>query len=144
MLAYRHLKNYLEPFGYAPTPGTVSLQKHNTLPTVFFLCVDYFFIKIWSKSDAEHLFNAIGANFKYTVDIKGKNYCGLALDQNYKLGFANISMLKFLSPTLKRLKYMLKVSPQHSPYRNNPITCGKKGYNRLLPMKYVNYFYFQK
>ena len=29
ILAYKHLKNSLEPYGYTPIPGTVGLWKHN-------------------------------------------------------------------------------------------------------------------
>ena len=92
ILAYRHLKNSLEPFGYEPIQGTVGLWNYRTKPTKFCLCVDDFGIKYQSKEDADHLCNAIGTNFRYTVDREGKNYCGLYLDWNYKLGYVDISM----------------------------------------------------
>jgi len=77
ILAYRHLKNCLEPFGYQPIPGTIGLWHHKSRPTKFCLCVDDFGIKYWSKEDAQHLYRVIGANFRYTVDEEGRNYCGL-------------------------------------------------------------------
>ena len=80
ILAYQHLKACLEPFGYEPIEGTVGLWHHKTRPTKFCLCVDDFGIKYWSKSDAEHLCNAIGKSFRYIVDYEGKNYCGLTLN----------------------------------------------------------------
>ena len=52
VLACRHLKNSLEPYGHAPIPATVGLWQHNKRPTKSCLCVNDFGIKHWSKSDA--------------------------------------------------------------------------------------------
>ena len=79
ILAYQHLKNSLGPYGYNPIEGTVGLWTHDKRPTKFCLCVDDFGVKYWSKSDADHLCNAVGANFQYTTDMEGKNYCGLLI-----------------------------------------------------------------
>jgi hypothetical protein len=62
--------------------------------------VDDFGIKYWSKEDADHLCNVIGANFRYTVDLEGKNYCGLILDWNYALGYVNIHIPKYVQEIL--------------------------------------------
>ena len=80
ILTYKHLKNSLDPHGYTPIPGTIGLWKHNARPTKFCLCVDDFGVKYWPEEDAQHLCNAVGANFRYTVDMEGANYCGLNLD----------------------------------------------------------------
>jgi len=80
LLAYEHFKSSLAPYGYFPIPGIIGLWKHKTHPIIFCLCVDDFGVKYWSKEDADHLCNAIGANFRYTVDWEGSNYCGLSLD----------------------------------------------------------------
>ena len=114
ILAYQHLKNCLLPFGYYPVPGTSGLWKHKKRPTVFCLCVDDFGIKYWSKEDANHLERAIATKFKYTIDNEGKNYCGLTLDWNYRQGYVDISMPKYIQKLLKRLDYTPK--KQHSPY----------------------------
>ena len=58
----------------------------------------------------EHLYNVLGANYRYTVDHEGKNYCGLILEWNYKLGFIDIAMPKIVPVTRKKLNYILKVS----------------------------------
>merc|ERR1711884_591004 len=42
ILAYEHLRNIIEPFGYYHIPGTAGLWKHKTRPTVFCLCIDDF------------------------------------------------------------------------------------------------------
>ena len=131
ILAYRHLKNCLEPFGYEPIPGTVGLWHHKTKPTKFCLCVDDFGIKFWSKEDADHLCNAIGANFKYTVDKEGKNYCGLQIDWNYKRNYVDISMPKSTPDALRKLNHIPKKLPQHSPHKYNPIIYGKKGTQQM-------------
>ena len=80
ILAYEHLKNYLEPFGYESISGIIGLWHYKTRLTKFYLCLDNFGIKYWSKNDADHLCNTIGANFWYTVDKEGKNYCRLNLN----------------------------------------------------------------
>ena len=132
ILAYRHLKNSLEPFGYEPIHGTVGLWHHRTKPTKFCLCVDDFGIKYWSKEDADHLCNAIGTNFRYTVDREGKNYCGLHLDWNYKLGYVDISMPLSVPAALKKLNYQPKIFPQHSPHQHTPIIYAKKGSQQMV------------
>ena len=79
LLAYEHLKNSLEPYGYHPVKGTIGLWEYKTRPTKFCLCIDDFGIKYWSKEDADYLCNAIGTNFRYTIDPEGKNYYRLTL-----------------------------------------------------------------
>ena len=131
ILAYRHLKNFLELYGYEPITGTVGMWWHKTRPTIFYLCVDDFGIKFWSKEDANHLCNAIGANFKYTVDQEGKNYCGLQIDWNYSRGYIDKSIPKSIPDTLKKLNYSPKKLPQFSPHKHTPIIYGKKGAQQL-------------
>ena len=131
ILAYKHLKNCLEPFGYEPIPGTVGMWHHKTRPTKFCLCVDDFGIKFWSKEDADHLCNSIGANFRYTVDKEGKDYCGLHLDWNYKRGYVDISMPKSIPDALKKLNHSPKIFPQYSPHKHTPIIYGKKGSQQM-------------
>ena len=127
ILAYQHLKSCLEPFGYEPIEGTVGLWHHKTRPTKFCLCVDDFGIKYWSKSDAEHLFNAIRKNFRFTVDYEGNNYCGLTLKWNYPLGHVDTSMPKSIPEILKKLNHASPSRPQHSPHKHAPIQYGEKG-----------------
>ena len=60
ILAYNNLQHSLKPFGYAPVLGTVGVWQHETRPTTFCLCEDGFGIKYHTKSDAQHLLDAIG------------------------------------------------------------------------------------
>ena len=70
--------------------------------------------------------NAIRVNFNYTIDKKGKNYCSLVLDWYYNLGYADISMPKYIPETLKKLSYQPKVHLQHTLYKNIPIQHSNK------------------
>ena len=71
ILAYDNLQVNLKPFGYEPVIGTVGIWQHKTRSTTLYLCVDDFGIKYSSKQDAQHLLDAIGANYKYTCDWTG-------------------------------------------------------------------------
>lgn len=131
ILAYQHLKNSLEPYGYSHIPGTIGIWKHESRPTKFCLCVDDFGVKYWSKSDADHLCNAVGATFRYTVDMTGSHYCGLELDWNYKLGYVDTKIRKYIPSTLKRLHHKPGKIPQHSPHKYIPFQYPKKGQQQM-------------
>lgn len=92
ILAYKNVKNLLEPHGYYPAPGTQGLWKHKTRPTRFCLCVDDFGIKYYAKRDVEHLLTALASHYKYTIDWTGKNYCGLNIKWNYSDKWVEISI----------------------------------------------------
>jgi len=59
ILAFEQLRDHLAPFGYHPVKHTPGLWSHETLKTTFTLAVDDFGIKYFSKTDADHLFNAL-------------------------------------------------------------------------------------
>ena len=80
ILAHECMRSSLEPYGHEIIPATVGLCRHKTTLTNVWLCVDNFGIKHWSKQDANHLWNAIGAIPKRTVDKEGTDYCRLTLD----------------------------------------------------------------
>ena len=91
LLAYKNLKNSLVPYGYYPIQGTVGLWEYQTRLIKFYLSVDDFGIKFWSKEDAQHLCNAIRVMFKYTVDSYEIYYYSLNLDWYYNLGHVDIT-----------------------------------------------------
>ena len=126
ILAYDNLQWRLKPFGYTHVTGTVGVWTHNTRQTIFFLCVDDFGIKYYSKDDAQHLINAIGSNYQYTTDWTGRNYCGLTLDWNYPAGYVDISMPGYLKKALKRLQHKQQVTSQYSPHAHIPIKYATK------------------
>ena len=78
------------------------------------MCVDDFSIKYWSKEDAEHLCNAIGASH-----------------WNYKLGYVDISILKAILSILKKLNHILKVSPQYSLHHHIPIQYSRRDIQQM-------------
>ena len=65
------------------------------------------------------------------VDKKGKDYCGLHLNWNYKRGYVDISMPKSIPDAFKKLKHIPKISPQHSPHKHTPIVYGRKGMQQM-------------
>ena len=85
LLACNHLVRNLAHHGYRPISHTMGLWKHDSLPTKFCLCVDDFGIKYFSRSDAEHLLNALRQHYTVSVtDWEGKSFCGLTFDWNYE------------------------------------------------------------
>ena len=131
MLAYQHLKQCLEPYGYEPMPRTTGLWRHKSRPTIFCLCVDDFGINFWNRHDADHSCNAIGANFQHAVDEEEKNHCGLTITCDFKQGHVDVSMPKCVPTTLKKLMHIPKVQPQHSPHMHIPTQHGKKGQQQM-------------
>ena len=71
VLAFDNLVENLSIHGYAPIPHTSGIRQHAPRKTKFCLCVDYFRAKYSSKTDAEHLLNALGQQYTYTVDCTG-------------------------------------------------------------------------
>ena len=72
ILVYKYLKNCLELFGYEPILETIGLWQYKTRLTKFYLHVDDFCTKYWSKDNANHLCSSISENFQYTIDKEGK------------------------------------------------------------------------
>jgi hypothetical protein len=132
LLAYKHLVNILQPFGYYPCPYTTGLWKHKTRPTVFCLCVDDFGIKYFNDADRDHLLNALKSNYRISTDLEGKHYCGLTLDWNYAQKFVEISMPEYVIKTLERLCHPLPKRPQYAPHAWNKPVFGRK-------VQYANY-----
>jgi hypothetical protein len=61
-------------------PCTPGHWRHRTKCTTFVLCVDDFGVKCFSKADAQHLTDALEADYKLTIDWDGALCCGLTLD----------------------------------------------------------------
>ena len=95
-LARDQLIKHLAPYGYYPTLQEPNIWAHKTKPTKFCLCVDDFGIKYFSKSDGEHLINALQTAYKITINKEGTDFCGLKLNWNYDKGFVDISMPKYV------------------------------------------------
>jgi hypothetical protein len=74
----------LKPFGYYPARHTPGLWLHNKKPTAFSLVVDDFAVKYVTKSDANHLRDALLQHYEITTDWEGTVYSGITLDWDYK------------------------------------------------------------
>ena len=118
ILAYQHLVNNLAPHGYTPCKYSLGLWTHTTRPTKFCLCVDDFGVKYFSKDDADHLLSSLrSSGFTVSTDWSGKNYCGLTLDWNYKDGYVDISMPKYVSAALLKFQHQTPARPCHAPHK---------------------------
>ena len=67
LLAYKFLKQNLEPHGCIPIPHTVGLWKHKSRNVVFCLCVDDFGVKYYDKKDVHHLIQTLQNFMKYPL-----------------------------------------------------------------------------
>ena len=68
ILAYEQLREHLAKSGYVPMKHTPGLWRHESFPTTFTLAVEDFGIKYFKKSDADHLFKALGDKYSLTID----------------------------------------------------------------------------
>ena len=80
VLVFQQLSERLKTAGYLQIHGSSDIWKHETRQTVFCLCVYGCGVKYFSKEDADHLLNTLGAHCNYTVDWTGCNFCGLTFD----------------------------------------------------------------
>ena len=69
LLTYKCLRNSLEPCGFTLTLGIISTWQHNSRLIKFYLCTDNFRVNYSSKSNLDHLCNAV-KNYKYTINIE--------------------------------------------------------------------------
>ena len=125
VLAYNNVVRLLEPYGYAPVPGTQGIWKHKDKPTRFCLCVDDFGIKYYNKADVEHLLQALSSHYDYTIDWKGTNYCGLTMKWNYTAGYVDVSIPNYIKYLLKRLQHPQPSKPVHAPHEWQAPIYGK-------------------
>ena len=133
VLAYEHLVNNLKPHGYEPIPHTIGLWRHKTRPTTFCLCVDDFGLKYFKKEDADHFLQALGENYKYSVDWTGQNFCGLSFDWHYKHQYVDVSMHKYVQKLLHKFQHKPPKSPVRSPYLVAPWRPRKPGERQYAP-----------
>jgi hypothetical protein len=125
LLAYQHLVKQLPPHRYHSCPYTTGLWQHDTRQTKFCLCVDDFGVKYFSIQDADHLPNALRANYKIKVDWDGKNYCGLSIKW-YAKNYVDVSMPGYVANTLERLQHRSPAHPQYAPHQWTQPAYGQK------------------
>ena len=114
-------------------------------PYSFFLCVDDFGVKNYSRNDAEHLLNTLGKSYEYTVDWDGANFCGLTLNWNYEKGYVDVSMSEYVRNALQRLRHTPKVSSKYSPHPYTPIVYRKKAHDNMQQTQtLLRYYHLQR
>ena len=124
-LAAKKLAADLKPFGYYKCPTTAGLWKHESRPITFTLVVNDFGVKYVDKADAEHLENALKANYPMTTDWTGNKYIGITLDWNYSKREMRSSMPGYVQKALKQFNYVKSSnSRQNSP---SPYVAPKFG-----------------
>ena len=121
ILAYQHLVNNLAPFSYTPIPHTVGLWKHKTRPISFCLCVDDFGIKYKNREDIDHFLKSLEANYKYTTDWEGRNFCGLTFNWRYDEGYVDVSMPTYINKILHKFQHQRLSKAQKSPFAVTPL-----------------------
>jgi len=126
VLAYDQLRAHLAPFGYHPVRNTPGLWRHDHRPTTFTLAVDDFGIKFFTKTDADHLFDALSTKYTITKDWTGSSYLGFAIDWDYAAGHVDISMPGYVPKALLTLRHPAPTKPQHSPHRWTAPVYGQK------------------
>jgi hypothetical protein len=126
LLAYQHLVKQLAPYGYHPCPCTTGLWQHDTRQTKLCLCVDDFGVKYFSQHDADHLLDALRADYKISVDWEGKNYCGLVIKWNEAKNYVDVSMPGYVATTLTRLQHRCPARPQYAPHQWTQPAYGQK------------------
>jgi hypothetical protein len=79
ILANKHLRRKLAPFGYYKSTNTPGLWRHKPRPTTFKLVVRNFGVKNVYKDDVDHLISSIKKTYRLTKDWTGNLYCRITL-----------------------------------------------------------------
>ena len=116
ILANKLLKERLAKHAYHELPHTPGLFKHETRPVWFTLVVDDFGIKYICEEHAKHLLDVLREHYTMEVDLKGKLYCGISLEWNYKDKYVDLSMPNYTQKQLNRYGWKKPKRPQHCPY----------------------------
>jgi hypothetical protein len=124
ILAFNQLVKMPAPHGYKPMPFTPGLWRHRTKRTTFALCVDDFGVKCFSKADAQHLIDALKADYKLTINWAGALCCGLTLDWHCDKGCVDVSMPGYLPRALKQFDRPTPLQPQHALHKWLAPVCG--------------------
>ena len=137
-MAYKQLVTRLNKHGYIAIPTANGLWKHVDRRTLFTLCVDNFGVKYDSMEDLNHLIKALKENYEITVDMEGRQFCGLQLDWNYKAGYVDISMPGYVQKKIKN-----SITPSrivhNMPHTNGSSQCTVENYSmQHLPIPVIS------
>jgi hypothetical protein len=126
LLANQLLQKTVETLWLYPARHTPGLWLHTTKPTAFSLLVDDFAVKYVTKSDANHLHDALLQNYEITTDWEGTVYSGINLDWDYKKRTCDISTPGYITNVLNKLQHDAPRTPQHTPSKYITPVYGAK------------------
>ena len=85
-----------------------------------------FGVKYFTKDHIQHLLDALGENYTYTVDWEGQYYCGLKLNWSYAKRYVDISIPEYIHYVLSRFHHPKPKLLKYSPHKHIPIRYGSK------------------
>ena len=88
--------------------------------------MDDFGLKYVGQEHAQHLMNTLKQEYKISQDWEEKQYPGLDLDWDYSQRRVHISMLEYITNTLKRLHHTAPKKPQYQPHPHAKPKYGAK------------------
>ena len=68
VLVFDNLIKNLSSHGYKPVSNTIGILHHTKRCITFFLCVNDFGVKYYSKDNTIHLLDSLSEKYTYTVD----------------------------------------------------------------------------
>jgi hypothetical protein len=84
-LANEQLREFLEPYGYLPSPITPGLWKDTNSDLMFTLAVEDFGVRYTNWQDVEKLISTLQNKYKCSTDWEGDRYIGLTLNWDYEI-----------------------------------------------------------
>ena len=105
IIAQKLLEERLEAHQYRQSTTTPGFWKHDWHPISFTLVVDDFGVKYVGKEHANHLFAVLGQNYVVDDNEKGKKYCGINLEWDYKSRKVHLSMPGYCAEALHRFQH---------------------------------------
>jgi hypothetical protein len=133
ILANKHLRCKLEPFGYYESTNTPGLWRHKSRPLTFTLVVDNFGVKFVDKADVDHLISSIKTTYTLTEDWTGNLYCGITLDWDYVGHTVDILIPGYIKMKLQEYKHIVPKKMQTCPYLPEPKKFGIEAQTPIPP-----------
>jgi hypothetical protein len=133
ILSNQLLARRLAIHGYHQTKNTPGLWRHVTRPIQFTLVVDDFGVQYVDKEHAEHLIDALEADYTVSKDWTGGLYCGITLKWNYVSKHVDLSMPGYIKDTLCKFQHPLPKRPQYAPYNWTITAYGQRIQYAPLP-----------
>jgi hypothetical protein len=116
ILAKKHRRCKLDPFGYYKHVNTLGLWYHESRPISLTLVVDNFGIKYKTKDDINHLIGAIKSTYTVTEDWTGNLHCSITLNWDYENRMVDILMLGYIEKKLQEYRHLKLTCIQNCPY----------------------------